>query len=147
MERWCSDQTMGSIVSKKQKVAARFYEPDGSITNKNLIKIVQSNKQSINYTIIIDGNQIEALLLKYGHSWFQQVSTTPTGHGEFFDTFGYNGLTNEADALLQGKYLDQTSMSMSSELEGSFKQRQCLDVIEDINTVISYKGFVSGFGK
>lgn len=64
--------------------------------------MVQSNKKSVNYTIVNDGNKIEELLLKYGCIWFWQASTTPVGTGELFDTFGHDGLTCKADALLEG---------------------------------------------
>jgi hypothetical protein len=45
---------------------------------------------------------MEETLNAYNRSWFRQAADTPFGQGDLFQLVGFDGLTEEADAILRG---------------------------------------------
>jgi hypothetical protein len=57
-------------VSKLKKVAARFANEDGSVTQEQLIAMAQADKNSVTYDTVLDCDSIEQELLRYHRNWF-----------------------------------------------------------------------------
>jgi hypothetical protein len=53
------------IKTKNLKVAAKFCQPDGSLTKDNLIAMVLADKTSVAYATILDCAEIEHKLPRY----------------------------------------------------------------------------------
>jgi hypothetical protein len=123
--------------AKDPKMAARFCEPDGSISEAGLIKMAQADKNSVNYRVEMDSDQIEKLLLSYNSKWFRAAASTRFGQGKWFDIVGYDGLTHEADSILKGDYVDHCGMPMTPVLKEFLIQCQRSDTTPDIDSKIS----------
>jgi hypothetical protein len=111
------------IKPKNPKVAARYCQPDGSVSNLDLISMAQADKTSVDYATILDSEEIEHHLLTYNWNWFRQAKDTPFGQGELYELVGYDGLTEAANYIVDGDcmpsllYLDRCPMmSIISEL-------------------------------
>ncbi|KAI2503673.1 hypothetical protein MHU86_10797 [Fragilaria crotonensis] len=55
---------------KNQQVAARFCQPNGSLTKENLVQMAQSDETSVEYATILDCDDIETELMTYNRNWF-----------------------------------------------------------------------------
>jgi hypothetical protein len=115
---------------KSHKVAAKFCDPDRSVDYLQLIQMATSDKYSVEYeTTILDPAEIEEELLRYNRYWFRQAADTPfVGNGELFNLVGYLGLTEEADAIIEGDCVAHLGIPMSRETQVSLKNAsdQCL---------------------
>ena len=127
---------------KNSKVAARFCNPDGTLTSSNLIAMAQSDKTSVEYETLLDCDAIEAELLRYNHSWFRQAKDTPFGNGALFDMVGYDGLTEEASAIVSGSCIPYMGIPMSRELQVFLEECRRPAAVSPISTLISRKAFV-----
>ncbi len=101
---------------KNAKVAARFCDLDGILLPDHLIEMAKSDKSSVLYSTLLDGDAIEQELLQYNRNWFRQAKDTPFGHGELYDLVGYDGLTAEATAIVNGTSIPYLGIPMSREL-------------------------------
>jgi hypothetical protein len=133
--------------AKDPKVAARFCEPYESLTAEGLIKMAQSDYHSVNYTVEMDSGKIEKLLLSYNSDWFRAAAISRFGHGEWYDIVGYDGLTQEADSILNGDYVEHCGMPMTPVLKEFLIQCQRSDTTTNIDSKISPADYVSGFSK
>ena len=124
-----------SGVNDKQ-IAARFCSPDGSVDRAQLIKMAQSDKNSVEYKTLLDCDEIDAELLRYNREWFRQASETPFGHGELFDMLGFSGLTDEAHAIIKGDCVAHLGIPMSREIETFLEECRRPDSVTPINPVI-----------
>ncbi|KAI2493431.1 hypothetical protein MHU86_21130 [Fragilaria crotonensis] len=116
---------------RKPKVASKFCQPDGSLTKANLIQMAQSDKTSVEYTTILDSEEIEHELMTYNRAWFRQAHETPFGHGELYDMVGYDGLTEEADNI---KWKESTSTSPSGRHLGHYRTAILDDQVAALHT-------------
>jgi hypothetical protein len=89
-----------------QKAASRFSSPDGSLTRDQLWALARSDKNAVAYDTVLDCSTMEQTLNDYNRSWFRQAADTPFGHGDLFNLVGFEGLTEEADAILRGDCID-----------------------------------------
>jgi hypothetical protein len=133
------------IPAKLPKVAARFCEIDGSLTAEGLQKMAQSDKHSVYYATEMDSAAIDKALLQYGKGWFREAAKTDFGAGELYDMVGFDGLTQEADAILNGNWTDHMGMPMSPELTEFLKQCKRPDNIKPVDVTISKASFIHGF--
>jgi hypothetical protein len=78
----------------------------------------------VTYATLLDCNAIEQELLQYNHNWFRQAKDTPFGHGELYDLVGYDGLTAEATAIVNGTCIPYLGIHMSWELQ-TFLEECC----------------------
>ena len=127
---------------KNKKVAAKYCEPDGSITRSALIKMAQSDKHSVEYTTLLDADAIEEELINCNREWFQQAAETPFGHGELFDMVGYSGLTDEADAIVEGDCIEYLGIPMSRESQVFLEECRRPLPVKPIDTVISVADYI-----
>ena len=97
---------------KNHKVASRFCDQHGNVSQQQLIAMAQSDKTSVHYATILDCDAIEAELTSYNREWFRQAKDTPFGQGELFDLVGYNGLTETATAIVNGDCVDHFGIPM-----------------------------------
>jgi hypothetical protein len=80
--------------------------------------MAQSDKASVTYDTLLDYEAIENELLRYNsREWFRQAKNTPFGHGDLFDLLGYDGLTEEATAIVSGSCTQYMGIPMSRELQ------------------------------
>ena len=75
--------------------------------------MVQADKHSVNYETVLDSEQIESHLMTYNQKWFRQAEEAPFGCGELYEMMGSDGLTEEADASLNGTFVDSIGIPMS----------------------------------
>ena len=127
---------------KDKKVAARFCSPDGTVNRSQLIKMAQSDKLSVEYKTLLDCDEIDAELLRYNRDWFRQASETPFGHGELFDMLGFSGLTDEANAIIEGDCIAHLGIPMSREIETFLEECRRPASVTPVDPVISVKAFV-----
>ena len=127
--------------SKNKKVAAKFCNPDGTLTRAQLISMAQFDKTSVDYDTILDCDVIEAELLDYNRLWFRQAEETPFGHGELYDLLGYSGLTEEATAIISGECIAHIGPPMCRELQVFLEECRRPESVQDINHTISGKEF------
>jgi hypothetical protein len=60
----------------------------------------------VEYTTLLDADAIEEKLINYNCDWFRHAAETPFGHGKLYDMVGYAGLTDEADAIVEGNCIE-----------------------------------------
>ena len=135
------------IRAANPKVAARFCQPDGSLTAENLISMAQADKHSVEYATVLDSDSIEQELLSYNRKWFRQAKDTPFGHGELYDLVGYDGLTEEATNIVAGDCMAYMGLPMSRELQVFLEECKRPDNIANIPTTITLKEFKSTVAK
>jgi hypothetical protein len=91
-----------------QKAASLFSSPDGSLTHDQLwaLALIRQGCSCLADTAC-------PRLFNYGtntqqlqQSWFPQAADTPFGHGDLFNLVGFEGLTEETDAILRGNCID-----------------------------------------
>ena len=123
------------------KVAAKFCQPDGSLTKANLIAMSQADKTSVEYATIIDCAEIEHELLQYNKMWFRQAHVTPFGHGKLYDLVGYDGLTEEATNIVSGMCIDHMGLPLNRELTVFLEECKRPDSVTDIRTHITLEEF------
>lgn len=75
--------------------------------------MTQADKYSVEYKTLIDPTEIEDEVLRYNHSWFRQAAETPFGQGDLFNLVGHDGLTAEADAIVDGDCVAHLGIPMS----------------------------------
>jgi hypothetical protein len=91
------------VSPKLPKIAARFCAPDGTLSRTQLIAMAKFDKDSVNYETILVSDVMEKELHAYNRQWFRQAHETPFGHGKLFDFVGFDGLTEQADAIIRGE--------------------------------------------
>ena len=64
--------------------------------------MAQFDKTSVEYETLLDCNEIEEELTRYNRNWFRQAKDTPFGHGALYEMMGYDGLTDQATAIVEG---------------------------------------------
>ncbi len=126
---------------KNPKVAARFCSSDRTILPEHLIAMAQSDKTSVTYDTLLDCEAIEHELLRYNREWFRQAKTTPFGHGELFDLLGYDGLTDEASAIVLGTCKQHMGIPMSRELQTFLEECRRPDSVKEISSFITIADF------
>ena len=129
---------------KNKKVAAKFADADGHVSNANLIKMAQSDRYSVNYETVLESEAMEDHLLRYNRKWFRQASETPFGGGDLYDMTQFSGLTHEVDAILNGNHVDDMGIPMSIEMRTFLQQMQRPANIADIETAISTDDYTYG---
>ena len=127
---------------KDKNVAAKYCEEDGSVTRSQLIKMAQSDKNSVEYKTLLDADEIELELLRYNHDWFRQAADTPFGHGELYDMLGYSGITEEAHAVAEGDCIAHLGIPMSHEVQTFLEECRRPDNVLSVDPVITCKDFV-----
>ena len=129
------------VRAKDPKVAARFCRPDGTITPRRLTLMAQADKTSVDYDVITDSERIHVELIYYNRNWFSQASETPFGHGELFDLVGYDGLTEAADAVIEGECMEYMGVPMSRELQVFLEECKRPEAVLPVSTDISLEDF------
>ncbi len=129
------------VKAKNLKVAAKFCQPDGSLTKDNLISMAQADKTSVEYATILDCAEIEHELLRYNKKWFRQAHVTPFGHGELYNLVGYDGLTEEATNIVSGMCIDHMGLTLTREQKVFLEECKCPGSITDIRTNITLEDF------
>ena len=122
-------------------MAARFCNPDGSVLPEQLIAMAKSGKTSLTYDTLLDCAAIENELLRYNREWFRQAQDTPFGHGELFELLGYDGLTEEATAIVSGTCIPYMGIPMSRELQTFLEECRRPDSVKEISSIISVADF------
>ena len=112
------------VSPKDPKVAARFCAPDGSLSKHQLIAMAKFDKGSVNYETILESNVMEKELHAYNRQWFWQANETPFGHGELYDFVAFDGLTEQADAIIRGECISYMGIPMNRELQVFLKECQ-----------------------
>jgi hypothetical protein len=69
---------------KNQKIAAKFADADGHVSNDNLICMAQSNRNSVNYKTVLESDAMVDELLHYNMRWFRQAHETPFDNGDVY---------------------------------------------------------------
>jgi hypothetical protein len=129
------------IKATNPHVAAKFCQPDGSLTHDNLISMAQYDITSVEYATILDCDEIEHELLRYNQRWFRQAHETPFGHGELCDLVGYDGLTEAATNIVSGVCIDHMGLTMSRELKVFLEECKRPASVPDIRTQITLDEF------
>jgi hypothetical protein len=101
------------VSPKLPKIAARFCAPDGTLSKNQLIAMAKLDKDSVNYETILESDVMEKELHAYNRQWFRQAHETPFKHGELFDFVGFDGLTEEADAIIRGECISHMGILMN----------------------------------
>ena len=127
------------------KVAARFCGPDGSVTPAQLIQMAQSDRHSVAYDTLLDCTDIEATLMDYNRQWFCQAAETPFGHGKLFDMVGFDGLTEEADAIISGECIAYMGIPVSPELQAFLEECKRPDNVQSISSEIDLATYTKLF--
>ena len=70
------------------------------------LSLDQTRMQLLTILPVLDCSTMEQTLNNYNQSWFRQAADTPFGHGNLFNLVGFEGLTEEADAILHGDCID-----------------------------------------
>jgi hypothetical protein len=129
------------------QVASKYCQPDGSLSQANLIQMAQSDKLSVKYKTILNCEEIEHELLTYNRNWFRQAHETPFGHGELYDMVGYDGLPEEADNIVSGFCIEHMGLSMSRELQVFLEECKRPASVVDIKSSITVDEFKSNVKK
>jgi hypothetical protein len=123
------------VSPKLPRIAARFCAPDGTLSKTQLIAMAKFAKDSVNYEIILESDVMEKELHAYNRHWFRQVHETPPfGHGELFDFVGFDGLIEQADAIIRG-YPD------NRELQVFLEECQQPSNVPEISAFVSLEDF------
>ena len=101
------------VSPKLPKIAACFCDPDGTLSKDQLIAMAKFDKDSVNYETILESDVMEKELHAYNHQWFRQAHETPFGHGELFDFVGFDGLTEQTDAIIIGECISHMGIPMN----------------------------------
>ena len=128
---------------KNLKVAAKFCDALGNVSSSQLIAMAQSDKNSVDYTTVLDCAVIEEELTKYNREWFRQAKDTPFGHGELYDLVGYDGLTETATAIVDGECVEYMGIPMQRELEVFLEECRRPEAVELVDTLITKEQFIS----
>jgi hypothetical protein len=91
--------------------------PDGLLTKYQLKAMAKSNKHSVNYETILESDVMEKELHTYNRQWFWQAHETPFGHGELYEFVEFDGLTEQADAIIYGECISHMGIPMNRELQ------------------------------
>jgi hypothetical protein len=126
---------------KNPKVAARYCQPDGSVSNLDLISMAQADKTSVEYATILDSEEIEHHLLTYNWNWFRQAKDTPFGQGELYELVGYDGLTEAANYIVDGDCIDYMGIPMVRELRVFLEECKRPASVSMISSTISLEVF------
>ena len=105
--------------------------------------MAQSDKTSVEYATLLDCAEIEAELTRYNRNWFRQAKDTPFGQSELYNLVGYDGLTPQATAIVEGENLDDFGIQMKRELRVFVEERKRPDSVAPISTIITPEDFVS----
>ena len=105
--------------------------------------MAQADKHSVEYDTLIDSNEIEAELLRYNHAWFWQAAETPFGHGDLFNLVGYSGLTEAADAIIDGACPDYLRAPMSRVVQVFLEECRRPANVQMVDTIISTKDYIN----
>jgi hypothetical protein len=105
------------VSPKLPKIAARFCDPDGTLSKDQLIAMAKFDRESVNYQTILESDAMEKELHAYNRQWFCQAHETPFGKGEVFDFDGFDGLTEQADAIISEECISHMGISMNRELQ------------------------------
>ena len=127
---------------KDAQVAARYCAPGGTVSQAQLIQMAQADKYSVEYTTILDYDAIEDELLQYNQAWFRQAADTPFGHGDLFDMVGYSGITDEADAIIEGDCVEYLGLPMSHKIQVFLEECRRPPSVSPVDTVITVTDFV-----
>ena len=79
--------------------------------------MAKSNKHSVNYETILESDVMEKELHTYNRQWFWQAHETPFGHGELYEFVEFDGLTEQADAIIYGECISHMGIPMNRELQ------------------------------
>jgi hypothetical protein len=126
---------------KDHKVAARFSQDDGTILPDHLIAMAQADKHSVTYDTVLDCDTIESELLQYNRTWFRQATDTPFGNGELFHLLGYDGLTEEASAIVSGTCISYMGIPMSRELQTFLEECRRPGSVKEVSSFITIDAF------
>jgi Reverse transcriptase (RNA-dependent DNA polymerase) len=121
--------------------ASRFSNSDRTLTRDQLWALARSDKNAVAYETILDCATMEDTLNDYNRSWFRQAADTPFGHGDFFNLVGFDGLTEEADAILNGDCIEYMGIPMSNELKVFLEECKRPKKLKEIKTTISDEDF------
>jgi hypothetical protein len=124
-----------------KQAASRFANTDGTITRDQLWALARSDKNAVGYETILDCSTMEKTLNEYNRSWFRQAADTPFGHGDLYNLVGFDGLTEEADAILKGDCIDYMGIPMSTELKVFLEECKRPTNLTDISPIISSEDF------
>ena len=125
------------------KVASKFCDDDGHVSQAQLIAMAQSDKTSVEYVTLLDCDAIEDELTRYNREWFRQAKDTPFGHGELYDLVGYDGLTATATAIVDGDCIAYLGVPMRRELQVFLEECRRPDSVAPIPTTITMDQFKS----
>jgi len=78
--------------------------------------MAKADKHSVNYETILESDVMEKELREYNRQWFRQAHAIPFGHGELYDFVGFDGLTEQADAIIRGECISHMGIPMNREL-------------------------------
>jgi hypothetical protein len=90
------------------------------------------DKDSVNYETILESDVMEKELHGYNRHWFRQAHATPFGHGELFNFVRFDGLTEQADAIIHGECIP-----MNGELQIFLEECQRPSNVPEISAFIS----------
>jgi hypothetical protein len=96
----------------------------------------------VEYTTLLDADAIEEELINYNRDWFKQAAETPFGHGELYDMVGYSGLTDEADAIVEGDCIEYLGIPMSRETQVFLEECRRPLTVKPIDTIISAEDYI-----
>ena len=128
---------------KDKNVATKYCEEDGSVTRSQLIKMAQTDKNSVEFNTLLDADEIELELLRYNHDWFRQAADTPFGHGELYDMLGYSGFTEEAHVVAEGDCIAHLGIPMSHEVQTFLEECRRPDNVPSVDPVITCKDLLN----
>jgi hypothetical protein len=120
---------------------ARFCAPDGTLSKTQLIAMAKFDKDSVNYETILESDVMEKELHTYNCQWFWQAHETPFGHGKLFDFVGFDGLTEQADAIIRGECISHMGIPMNRELQVFLEECQRPSNVPEISAFISLEDF------
>ena len=81
------------------------------------------------------------LLHAYNRQWFRQAHETPFGHGKLFDFVGFDGLTEQADAIKREEHISHMGIPMNLELQVFLEECQQPSNVPEILAFISLEDF------
>jgi hypothetical protein len=129
------------VSPKLPKIAARFCDPDGTLSKDQLIAMVKFDRKSVNYETILDSDAMEKELHAYNRQWFRQAHETPFGNGELFYFVGFDGLTEQADAIISGECISHMGIPMNRELQVFLEECKRPSNVPEISAFISLEDF------
>jgi hypothetical protein len=99
------------------------------------------DKDSVNYETILESDVMEKELHAYNRQWFRQAHETPFGHGDLFDFVGFDGLTEQADAIIRGECISHIGILMKRELQVFWEEYKRPSNVPDISAFVSLEDF------